>query len=475
MTALEAYERGPGGPGHRLTSSTWSSRAVSFPRSTTPFVIVDEEELSTEKIDVTVEVQQHLGENRVRTVAMQPTDGLVRGMKAVDTGQPITVPVGRGTLGRMLNVLGEPVDENGRGQGRKAPSHPPRGASLHRAEHEARDVRDGHQGRRPSRALRPRRQGRPLRRSRRRQDGAHPGAHPQHRDAARRLLRVRRRRRADSRRQRPLARDEGVGRHREDGPHLRPDERAARRSPPRRAHRPHRRRVLPRRGGPGRAALHRQHLSLHARRHGGLGTARSHALGGRLPADARLRDGRPRRAHHLDRQGVDHVDPGHLRPGGRLHRPRRRDDVLASRRDDATSRDRSPSSASTRRSIRSPRPRASWTRASSATSTTTSPAASRRSCSATRTCRTSSPSSASTSSPRTTSSPSPAPARSSDSSRSRSTSPSSSPAAPAATSPLEETVRTASSGSSTASSTTFRSRPSTWRAASTRSSRTPRR
>jgi F-type H+-transporting ATPase subunit beta len=75
--------------------------------------IVDEGELSTEKLEVTVEVQQHLGENRVRTVAMQPTDGLVRGMKALDTGQPITVPVGRETLGRILNVLGEPVDEKG--------------------------------------------------------------------------------------------------------------------------------------------------------------------------------------------------------------------------------------------------------------------------------------------------------------------------------------------------------------------------
>ena len=73
----------------------------------------DDGELSTEKLEVTVEVQQHLGENRVRSVAMQPTDGLVRGMKALDTGQPITVPVGRATLGRVINVLGEPVDNKG--------------------------------------------------------------------------------------------------------------------------------------------------------------------------------------------------------------------------------------------------------------------------------------------------------------------------------------------------------------------------
>src|SRR6202162_2319695 len=66
-----------------------------------------------EPLDVTVEVQQHLGEGRVRAVAMQPTEGMVRGMKAIDTGGPITVPVGRATLGRVLNVLGQPVDNLG--------------------------------------------------------------------------------------------------------------------------------------------------------------------------------------------------------------------------------------------------------------------------------------------------------------------------------------------------------------------------
>jgi F-type H+/Na+-transporting ATPase subunit beta len=63
-----------------------------------------------EPIDIIVEVEQHLGENRVRTVAMKPTDGLQRGMKAEDQGGPISMPVGPGTLGRVLNVLGEPVD-----------------------------------------------------------------------------------------------------------------------------------------------------------------------------------------------------------------------------------------------------------------------------------------------------------------------------------------------------------------------------
>jgi F-type H+/Na+-transporting ATPase subunit beta len=64
-------------------------------------------------IDVIAEVQQHLGEGRVRAVAMEPTEGIVRGMKAHDTGNPIMVPVGRATLGRVLNVLGKPVDQLG--------------------------------------------------------------------------------------------------------------------------------------------------------------------------------------------------------------------------------------------------------------------------------------------------------------------------------------------------------------------------
>ena len=65
------------------------------------------------KIDITAEVAQHIGEGRVRTIAMEPTDGLVRGMKAYDLGEPITIPVGKQTLGRVLNVLGKPVDNMG--------------------------------------------------------------------------------------------------------------------------------------------------------------------------------------------------------------------------------------------------------------------------------------------------------------------------------------------------------------------------
>jgi F-type H+-transporting ATPase subunit beta len=72
--------------------------------------IVSDGSDGSEKVDVVCEVEQHLGENRVRAVAMKPTDGMTRGMTVIDTGAAIKVPVGPETLGRVLNVLGEPVD-----------------------------------------------------------------------------------------------------------------------------------------------------------------------------------------------------------------------------------------------------------------------------------------------------------------------------------------------------------------------------
>jgi F-type H+-transporting ATPase subunit beta len=65
------------------------------------------------EVDLVAEVQQHIGRNQVRAVAMSTTDGVTRGMPVVDTGRPITVPVGEAALGRILNVLGEPVDQLG--------------------------------------------------------------------------------------------------------------------------------------------------------------------------------------------------------------------------------------------------------------------------------------------------------------------------------------------------------------------------
>jgi len=74
-------------------------------------VVIDHAGNGAPAIRLTAEVQQHIGRNQVRAVAMSSTDGVVRGMAVVDTGQPITVPVGEAALGRILNVLGEPVDE----------------------------------------------------------------------------------------------------------------------------------------------------------------------------------------------------------------------------------------------------------------------------------------------------------------------------------------------------------------------------
>ena len=77
-------------------------------------------------IDITLEVAHHLGEGMVKCISMQPTDGVVRGMRATDLGEPISVPVGRETLGRVLNVLGQPVDQLGAVEGRKFyPIHRP--------------------------------------------------------------------------------------------------------------------------------------------------------------------------------------------------------------------------------------------------------------------------------------------------------------------------------------------------------------
>ena len=77
-------------------------------------------------IDVIVEVQQHLGEGRVRCVALQPTEGMVRGMSAEDTGGPVSIPVGKSTLGRVINVIGEPVDKLGPIEAkRRDPIHKP--------------------------------------------------------------------------------------------------------------------------------------------------------------------------------------------------------------------------------------------------------------------------------------------------------------------------------------------------------------
>ena len=104
------------------------------------------------------EVQQHLGDDRVRAVAMDATDGLARGTAAYDTGASISVPVGEATLGRIFNVLGQPIDKGDDTAIDAAPRweihrEPP---GVRRALADGRDLRDRHQGDRPARSVRAR-------------------------------------------------------------------------------------------------------------------------------------------------------------------------------------------------------------------------------------------------------------------------------------------------------------------------------
>ena len=91
---------------------------IEFPEGQIPVIrtairITSEGYDVPEPISIICEVAQHIGESRVRTIALEPTDGLVRGMRAESLGEPVTVPVGKETRGRVLNVIGEPVDKMG--------------------------------------------------------------------------------------------------------------------------------------------------------------------------------------------------------------------------------------------------------------------------------------------------------------------------------------------------------------------------
>ena len=162
-----------------------------------------------------LEVAQHLGENVVRTIAMDSTDGLTRGQTVNATGSQIRVPVGPKTLGRIMNVIGEPIDERGPiGSDMTAPIHAEAPPFVDQSTEAAILVT----GIKVIDLLAPYAQGRqdrPVRRRRRRQDRAHPGADQQYRQGPRRRVGVRRRRRAHPRGQRPLSRVPRRRRHRQ--------------------------------------------------------------------------------------------------------------------------------------------------------------------------------------------------------------------------------------------------------------------
>src|SRR5262249_41355398 len=100
----------------KVTQIIGSTFDVEFPEEHLPAIynaIKVDADVKGTKIHLTGEVQQHLGGGRVRCVALGSTDGMVRGMEVVDTGGPVTVRVGEATLGRVFNLLGEPIDNRG--------------------------------------------------------------------------------------------------------------------------------------------------------------------------------------------------------------------------------------------------------------------------------------------------------------------------------------------------------------------------
>ncbi|MFM8213916.1 MAG: F0F1 ATP synthase subunit beta, partial [Pirellula sp.] len=100
----------------KISQVIGSTFDAQFPEDNLPPIYNAVKVTSSKKgveINLTGEVQQHLGGGKVRCVALGSTDGLMRGLDCVDTGNPVSVPVGEGTLGRVFNVLGEPIDQRG--------------------------------------------------------------------------------------------------------------------------------------------------------------------------------------------------------------------------------------------------------------------------------------------------------------------------------------------------------------------------
>ena len=271
---------------------------VEFPDGKLPPIFnaltVTNPAISDQPWNLVLEVAQHLGENTVRAIAMDSTDGLVRGAEVRDTGEGITVPGRRGDARPHHERDRRAGRREGPDQDAEALADPPRGARVHRPGDPGPGVRDRHQGGRPARAVSARRQDRPLRRRRRRQDGHHPWSSSTTSPSSTAACSV----------------FGGVGERTREGNDLYLEMQESKLSdgnpssrktalvygqmnePPGARARvgligAHRRRVLPRRGGQGRPPLHRQHLPLRAGELRGVGAARPHAVRRRLPADAR--------------------------------------------------------------------------------------------------------------------------------------------------------------------------------------------
>ena len=116
MSTIEKTKAAPAQNTGRVTQVIGSTFDAEFPEHCLPRIfnaVKVSAEYKNVKINLTGEVQQHLGGGRVRCVALGSTDGLVRGVECVDTGKPVVVPVGKCTLGRVFNLLGDPIDRRG--------------------------------------------------------------------------------------------------------------------------------------------------------------------------------------------------------------------------------------------------------------------------------------------------------------------------------------------------------------------------
>ena len=186
--------------------STPNSRRPRCRRSTTPSRSISEDK--GVHVKLTGEVQQHLGGGRVRCVALGSTDGMVRGMECSTPVRRSRCRSARPRWAACSTCSASRSTAAARSR-RGTLAHPPRSAADGRPDRQDRVVRDGHQGHRPADAVRPRRQGRPVRRGRPGQDGHSHRTDRPHRQRARRLLGVRRRRRANPRGERPVAGNAG--------------------------------------------------------------------------------------------------------------------------------------------------------------------------------------------------------------------------------------------------------------------------
>ena len=293
---------------------------VEFPPGELPEIytalLLTNPSLNDEADNLVIEVAQHLGENALRCIAMDSTDGLVRGQVVKNTGEPIQVPVGDATLGRIMNVVGEPVDEAGpidRSITSPIHRHPPR------LEDQSTRIQQFETGLKVIDLLCPFPLGGKI--------GLFGGAGVGKTVLMQELIRN-------------IATEHsgnsvfaGVGERTREGNDLWNEFTESgvlaqtalvygqMNEPPGARARVgltalFRRRALPRRGGARRAALHRQHLPLHAGGLRGIGPAGAGTERGRLSADAVDGHGGAPGAHHVDPEGLDHVGAGDLRARG---------------------------------------------------------------------------------------------------------------------------------------------------------------